>query len=143
MKVGPRTRILVFAILLLQVGYANAQMPWPGEPAPPCMVEFTKLREEAEKKGMATKAAAARHVARDEMCTYVTVYTVAEARWVKFAEAGVQSCGIPIQVANQLKQMHANTEQTREKICTWSPRTHPLVGDFNLPQPPAIRSWGY
>jgi hypothetical protein len=88
---------------------------------PPCMAEFAKLREEAEKKGMAAKAAGQRKVGREEMCKYITTYATAEAKWVKFTESGVQTCGIPAQVANQLKQVHANTEQTREKICAAGP----------------------
>ncbi len=88
---------------------------------PPCMAEFTKLREDVETKGKAAKAASQKHVAREEMCKLITSYAASEAKWVKFTEAGVQTCGIPAQVANQLKQVHANTEQTREKICTAGP----------------------
>ncbi len=92
-----------------------------GAGMPPCMAEFAKMREEVEKKGMAAKAAGQRKVGREEMCKYITTYATAEAKWVKFTESGVQTCGIPAQVANQLKQVHANTEQTREKICTAGP----------------------
>jgi hypothetical protein len=88
---------------------------------PPCMAEFAKLREDVEKKGMAAKAAGQRKVGREEMCKYITTYATAEAKWVKFTESGVQTCGIPAQIANQLKQVHSNTEQTREKICAAGP----------------------
>jgi hypothetical protein len=88
---------------------------------PPCMAEFTKLREDVEKKGQAAKAAGQKHASREEMCKLITSYAASEAKWVKFTETGVGSCGIPPQVANQLKQVHANTEQTREKICTAGP----------------------
>jgi hypothetical protein len=91
------------------------------------MAEFTKLREEVEKKGMAAKAAGQKHVGREEMCKLITVYATAEAKWVKFTEAGVGSCGIPVQIANQLKQVHSNTEQTREKICTAGPAAGPAA----------------
>jgi hypothetical protein len=85
------------------------------------MAEFAKLREEVEKKGLAAKAAGQRKVAREEMCKLITTYAAAEAKWVKFTEAGVQTCGIPPQISNQLKQVHVNTEQTRERICTAGP----------------------
>jgi hypothetical protein len=88
---------------------------------PPCMAEFTKLRAEVEKRGLAAKAAGQRHAAREEMCKLITSYAAAEAKWVKFTEAGVQTCGVPPQIANQLKQVHTNTEQTREKVCTAGP----------------------
>jgi hypothetical protein len=89
--------------------------------APPCMAEFTKLREDVEKKGMAAKAAGTRKVGREEMCKYITTYADAEAKWVKYSESNVQTCGIPNQIVTQLKQVHTNTEQTKQKICAAGP----------------------
>ncbi len=51
------------------------------------------------------------------MCRHITAYTIAEAEWLKFTEASVSTCGIPPVVAQQLKQMHLHTEQTKEKVC--------------------------
>jgi hypothetical protein len=107
----------------------------------PCMEEFTKLREEVQKKRLAAKAAGQKNVAREELCKLVTSYAASEAEWVRFTEAGVGTCGIPLQIATELKQVHANTEQIQEKICTAGlggrgvgrrPATldRPLVGDF-------------
>ncbi len=118
-------------------------LPWPGEPGaptfvpapltqpqgglspsdarPPCLAEFARLREEVEKKGMAAKAASRRKASREEMCRCVTSYADAETKWVAYTEAHVWSCGIPAQVANQLKEVHANTEQTNQKICMAGP----------------------
>jgi hypothetical protein len=84
---------------------------------PPCVVEFGKLRDEVQKKGMAAKTAQERKVTREEMCKIVSVYSAAERKWLKFAEAGVSSCGIPGEVVNQLKQVHARTEQAKTNIC--------------------------
>jgi hypothetical protein len=121
------------------------QAPWPGSPAPagmmgappppmgggggpgmgggggppPCMAEFVKMREEVEKRGKVAKAAGERKAGREEMCKLITSFTEAEGKWVKFVEVNTQtSCGIPAQVATQLKQMHANTEQTKQRICS-------------------------
>jgi len=88
---------------------------------PPCMADFIKLREEVQKKGLAAKAAGQKHASREEMCKLITGYAASEAKWVKFTETGVGTCGIPPQLATQLKQVHANTEQTKEKICTAGP----------------------
>jgi hypothetical protein len=101
----------------------------------PCMAEFTKLREEVEKKGMTAKVAGQKHASREEMCKLITVYAASEAKWVKFTEAGVGTCGIPVQIATQLKQVHVTTEQTKEKICTVGPAgpaAGPLTGDFDF-----------
>ncbi len=88
---------------------------------PPCVVEFGKLRDEVQKKGMAAKTAQERKVAREEMCKMVQAYSAAESKWLKFAEAGVSSCGIPSEVVSQLKQVHARTEQARTNICSAGP----------------------
>jgi hypothetical protein len=108
-------------------GMGGGGMGGGGGGAPPCMAEFTKLREDVEKKGIAAKAAGQKHVAREEMCKLISSYAAAEAKWVKFAETGVSSCGIPPQIATQLKQVHSNTEQTREKICTAGPGGGPAA----------------
>jgi hypothetical protein len=113
--------------------------PWPakppGQPAPTgggagseatsCMAEFSRLRADVEKKGQAAKEASQRKVGREEMCKYVTIYAAAEEKFVNFTVAGLESCGIPAQIADQLKQVHANTEQTKEKICVAGPFAAP------------------
>jgi hypothetical protein len=97
------------------------------------MAEFAKLREEVEKRGLAAKAAGQKHAPREEMCKLIMDYSASEAKWVKFTEAGVGACGIPTQIANQLRQVHANTEQTKESICTAGPAAGvppiPLTGN--------------
>jgi hypothetical protein len=88
---------------------------------PTCVVEFGKLRDEVQKKGAAAKLASEHKTPREEMCKLVVAYSSAEQRWLKFAEAGVTGCGIPVEIVNQLKQVHARTEQAREKICAAGP----------------------
>src|SRR5215831_5215819 len=107
---------------------------------PPCMAEFAKLREDVQKKGLAAKAASQRKVSREEMCKHITTYSAAELKWVKYTEANVASCGIPAEVVQQLKQVHTNTEQTKEKICTAGPSAappslHDALGTSRLPTP--------
>jgi len=88
---------------------------------PPCVVEFGKMREEVQKKGLAAKAAGERKAPREEMCKMVQSYSAAEGRWLKFAEGGVATCGIPAEVVTQLKQVHARTEQAQKNICSAGP----------------------
>jgi hypothetical protein len=76
-----------------------------GEPSP-CVMEFGKLRNEVQEKGAAAKNAGEHKVGREKMCKVVQAYSAAEAKWLKFVEAGVAICGIPREVANQLKQVH-------------------------------------
>ena len=91
-----------------------------GTPAagpPPCMGEFKKLRQEAERTGKAAKAASERKVPRKDMCMYLTTYAKAEAAWVEYTEANAISCSIPDHIVQQLEQVHSNTEETRDKVC--------------------------
>jgi hypothetical protein len=115
---------------------------------PPCLTEFTRLREEVEKKGKAAKAAGEHKATREEMCKYITTYSQAEAKWVKFTESSVATCGIPAQLAQQLKTIHTHTEQTREKICAAAttnsvaaaPSLSDALGTNRLPTPETTKT---
>jgi hypothetical protein len=106
---------------------------------PPCVAEFLKLREDVQKKGLAAKAAGQRKVSREDMCKYITTYAAAETKWVKYAEGGVTSCGIPREIVQQLKTVHGHTEETREKICApavaAAPSLSDALGTTRLPTP--------
>jgi hypothetical protein len=109
----------------MPMGGAPMGSPGPmGAPSggpPPCAIEFGKLREDVQKKGAVAKAASERKATREEMCKVVQSFSAAEAKWLKFTEAGVASCGIPAEVVTQLKQVHAHTEQAQKNICSAGP----------------------
>jgi hypothetical protein len=92
-----------------------------GAGAQQCMAEFAKLRDEVQSKGMAAKAAGQKKASREEMCKLITSYSASEAKWVEFTKTGVTNCGIPPQIATQLKDVHAHTEKTKEQICAAGP----------------------
>jgi hypothetical protein len=83
----------------------------------PCMAEFAELRDDAQKRGLAAKAAGQLKAGREEMCKQITAYSAAELKWVKYTEDNATSCAIPTELVSQLKQVHSNTEQIKEKIC--------------------------
>lgn len=114
---------------------------------PPCIAEFNKLRDDVQKQGLAAKAAGQRKVSREEMCKHITSYSAAELKWVKYTESNVKTCGIPPEVVQQLKQVHSNTEQTKEKICAPAPVAAPpslsdALGTSRLPTPDTTKSAG-
>lgn len=81
------------------------------------------------------------------MCKYITVYSAAELKWVKFAESGVATCGVPASVAQELKTLHGHTEETKAKICAPAPVGVPVgpslsdaLGTTRLPVPATKRS---
>lgn len=100
-----------------------------GGGVPPCMAEFAKLREEVERRGKIAKNAGEHHAARDEVCKNITSFAEAETKWVKYTETNVQNCGIPVQIVNQLKQMHSNTEQAKQRICNAPAAAGPSLSD--------------
>jgi hypothetical protein len=90
-----------------------------------CMTQFTSLRSDVEKRGMAARTASEKQVAREEMCKLVTAYSAAEIKWVKFAEGNMTKCGIPKEIVTQLKTVHAKTAEGQKKLCAAGPAGGP------------------
>jgi hypothetical protein len=82
-----------------------------------CMKGFMPLREEAEKRGKLIKAASDRHAAPDEACKLISSYSQSEVKMIKYVESHAAQCGIPAQVADQLKGGHKNTDALEKKVC--------------------------
>ncbi|QPF85954.1 hypothetical protein IC762_06515 [Bradyrhizobium genosp. L] len=99
-----------------------------GSPPPPpgageggaseaCMKNFVPLREEAEKRGKAIKTASDRHASPQEACNLIGNYSQAEVKMIKYVETNASKCGIPPEIANQLKNGHKNTEGLLKRVC--------------------------
>ncbi|KIZ42238.1 MULTISPECIES: hypothetical protein [Rhodopseudomonas] len=89
--------------------------PPPGDDQ--CMKGFMVLRQDAEKRGAAIKAASERHAPPEEACKLIGRFSAAESKMVKYVEANSQKCGIPAQIAQQLRTGHKNTEAMQRKVC--------------------------
>ena len=81
------------------------------------MKKFLPLREEAEKRGKLIKAAGERKAPPDEACKLIGNFAQAEIKMIKFIESNAARCGIPPQVAEQMKTGHKNTEAMQKKVC--------------------------
>ena len=88
-----------------------------GAPDEACMKGFMPLREEAEKRGKLIKAASDRHAPPDEACKLIESFGQAEVKMIKFVETNATKCGIPPQIAEQMKNGHKNTETMQKKVC--------------------------
>lgn len=97
----------------------SAASPWNAAPqqVPPCVVEFGKLRDEAQKKAASIRAASERKVDPKTACGLFNSFSAAEDRLVKYAAANVKACGIPPDVVGTLKQQHAKTVQIQSRVC--------------------------
>ena len=70
------------------------------------MKGFLPLRTEAEKRGKLIKAASDRKASPDEACKLIGSFGQAEVKMIKYVEANADKCGIPAQIAEQLKNGH-------------------------------------
>jgi hypothetical protein len=92
------------------------QQQAPGEP-PPCIKEFIKLRDDAQKKAGAIQAASGRKAPPKEACALFNSFFAAEMKMIKFAEENSVWCGIPPEAVGQMKKGNLNTVAIRTKVC--------------------------
>ena len=70
---------------------------------PPCIKDFLKLREDAQKKANALQAAGIRKASPKEACGLFNAFYAAEAKLIKFSTANQASRGIPPQAIEGMK----------------------------------------
>src|SRR4051812_36050098 len=97
---------LAAAVLLWAMVPAAAQFP--GQ-EPPCMKDFSPLRDDAGKKAAAIKAAGERHASPIEACALFKAFSAAEAKVIKYVVENGAWCGIPPQAQEQMKTNHNRT----------------------------------
>jgi hypothetical protein len=96
-----------------------------GGGAPPCFIEFTKLRTEVEKRGAAAKAANERHAQREEFCKVITALAGAAEKWAKFTEKEAKGCGIPGDAVTQIKGESEHLGKIKTQVCSAGPAAGP------------------
>ena len=131
-----RLRLTTLGLGMALCGGAQAQQPWqPSQPspqqsqpspqqsqpsaqqAPPCVQEFFRLRDDAEKKASAIKAASERKAPPKEACQLFGALMTAQSKMLKFANENGTWCGIPPQIAEQIKVAEAKISEIRTKVC--------------------------
>ena len=89
----------------------------PSQASDECMKEFAPLRQEAEQRGKLIKAASERRAPADESCKLIGSFGQAELKMIKYVESHAAQCGISLQMSDQLKIGHKNTESMQKKVC--------------------------
>ena len=110
-------RALCIAAILLPAAARPAAAQFPPAQQPPCMNEFSKLRDDAAKKATAIRLANKRRVSPKVACHLFNVFSAAEWKLIKYAEANATWCGIPPEIIKTMKQAHSRTSEIRTKIC--------------------------
>jgi hypothetical protein len=84
---------------------------------PPCMKDFTRLRDDAERHAAALMAAQKSKVPLPEACRLLTTFAASQERMLAFAKKNETTCGIPAQLIQQINVGHNNVVKARVKIC--------------------------
>jgi hypothetical protein len=75
------------------------------------------LREDAEKKAAAIKAANERKAQPREACQLFGTLLTSQSKMLKYANENTTWCGIPPQVVEQIKLSVAKISEIRTKVC--------------------------
>lgn len=115
-----RRAIFALCLVPLYAGAASAQFqaaPPAQQQEPPCVKEFFRLRDDAEKRGQAIKAANERKAPPSEACQLFGAFVAAQSKMLKYASENTVWCGIPPQVVDNLKQSVSRMSEVRNRIC--------------------------
>jgi len=126
--------LIAAAIVVMTVAHAGAQfggmpgMPGgPGAPGggfgappqapPPQCQELLTLRDGVQKHGQALQAANKRKAPIQQACQLFKNFISAEARMIRAIEKNGPGCGVPPDVAPQIKANHAQAAKAAKAVC--------------------------
>lgn len=111
--------ILLAAFAIIAASHAASAQ------APSQCNAFMPLRDDAQQKAAAVRAATEHKAERKEVCALVTRFATAEAAVVKFLEANKTWCGIPDEAVKAAKTGHERTLKFRTVACSEAPAAQP------------------
>ena len=88
----------------------------PPAPPPHCQ-ELLTLRDGVQKHGTALQAANKRKAPVQEACRLFKNFISAEAKMIRAVEKNGPSCGLPADVASQIKANHAQSSKVAKQVC--------------------------
>jgi hypothetical protein len=115
-----RAVVIAACLIAAAAGPAAAQFqatPTQQQEEPPCIAEFSKLRNVTEKKALAIRAASERKASPQVACSLFNEFSAAETKMIKYAVDNAVWCGIPPQIIDSMKKGHVRTEDIRSKVC--------------------------
>jgi len=95
---------------------------------PPCMKDFSKLRDDAEKRAIAVQNAQKAKVPLSEACKLLTAFAVSQEKLLVYAKANQSWCGIPPQLIVNISKGHDNVAKARTTICQRAAMPQPSAG---------------
>ncbi len=112
---------------------AQFQPPPPQAPPqqggePPCMKDFSKLRDDAEKHAAAVMAAQKNKVPLPEACKVLSAFAVSQEKFLNYAKKNQVWCGIPPQLIQQITMSYSNVSKARTTVCQRASMPQPAAG---------------
>jgi hypothetical protein len=84
---------------------------------PPQCKELLTLRDTVQKHGKALSTASAKKASAQEACRLFKTFLSAELRMVRAIETNGKMCGVPPDVAPQIKANHAQAGKVAKQVC--------------------------
>jgi hypothetical protein len=106
---------------------AAAQLQAPQQ-GPPCLKQFSVLRDNAATSGKALMAAQKRKAPLSEACKLLGAFASAQEKMLKYVKANATWCGIPPQVIQQVSLEHTRAVQARVRVCKLAANPPPPRG---------------
>lgn len=89
------------------------------------------LRNDAQTKGMAIKAAVDKKAERSEICKIFRTFVAAEAKVVKFVQTNGSRCSIPADAVKTMKSNHSKSVSMSNRVCN-------AAAPAAAPRPPSL-----
>jgi hypothetical protein len=112
-----RALFIAACALASGIGPAAAQFQPAPQQEPPCVKDFTALRNDAQKKAGVVMAAQKRRVPLTEACKLLGAFVEAQDKMLKYAKANAAWCGIPPQIIQQISLGRDNAAKARTNVC--------------------------
>jgi hypothetical protein len=113
------SRFLLFSAMFAagSGGPADAQsVPVPGDGSPPACRHLMALRDEAQKNGLAVRAAGKRKASAPEACELFNTFVASETKFIRGLEENKAQCGVPDDVIKRSKAESEQVSKIRRQI---------------------------
>ena len=98
-------------------GMPGAGFGTPPAAPPPACQQLLTLRDQTQKGADAINAASERKATPAEACRLFKAFLATEGKMIKAIDGNAQQCGLPPEVAKNVKSGHAKAQQVANQVC--------------------------
>ena len=89
----------------------------PQQGPPPQCQQLITLRDQVQKDAGAISSANQHHATAEQACRLFKVFLATESKMISAIETNGPTCGLPAEVATQVKQGHSKASQIAKQVC--------------------------